>query len=76
MTTVHGATGEFRVNDTTANNQMFPAIAMNASGAFVISWTSYGQDGDAAVPSNVYAKQTSRKRDLRTPEYLRGQYAE
>ena len=29
---------------------------MNASGAFVISWTSYGQDGDAAYQSNVYAK--------------------
>ena len=31
------------------NNQMFPSIAMDAAGAFVISWTSYGQDGDARV---------------------------
>ena len=36
---------------------MFPAIAMDASGAFVISWTSYGQGGDAPYESNVYAKQ-------------------
>ena len=50
-------TGEFLVNDTTANNQMFPSIAMNATGAFVISWTGYGQNGDGANNSNVYSKQ-------------------
>ena len=76
-TTVHGATGEFRVNDTTANNQMFPAIAMNASGAFVITWTSYGQDGDAAYQSNVYAKtyESSESLDLSSQRTtLAGQY--
>ena len=76
-TTVHGATGEFRVNDTTANNQMFPAIAMNASGAFVISWTSYGQDGYAAYQSNVYAKtyESSESLDLTSQRItLAGQY--
>jgi hypothetical protein len=52
-----GAPGEFLVNDTTANNQMWPSIAMNATGSFVISWTGYGQNGDAANNSNVYAKQ-------------------
>ena len=50
MTTrIAGAAGEFLVNTTTANNQVFPSISMNASGMFVISWTGYGQDGD---PSN------------------------
>ena len=76
-TTVNGATGEFRVNDTTANNQMFPAIAMNASGAFVISWTGYGQDGDAAYQSNVYAKsyESSESLDLTSQRTtLAGQY--
>ncbi len=52
-----GAPGEFLVNDTTANDQMFPSIAMNATGSFVISWTSYGQAGDGPNNSNVYAKQ-------------------
>jgi hypothetical protein len=52
-----GAAGEFLVNDTTANNQMWPSIAMDATGSFVISWTSYGQGGDAANQSSVYAKQ-------------------
>jgi hypothetical protein len=37
--------GEFRVNTTTANNQLNPAIAMDGTGDFVISWASYGQNG-------------------------------
>ena len=76
-TTVHGATGEFRVNDTTANNQMWPAIAMNASGAFVITWTSYGQDGDAPYQSNVYAKTYESDQSLNLTSQrttLAGQY--
>ena len=56
-TTVQGAPGEFRVNDTTPNNQMYPSIAMNASGTYVISWTGYGQNGDQPYQSSVYAKQ-------------------
>ncbi|MFQ5496150.1 MAG: hypothetical protein ACE5EX_12310, partial [Phycisphaerae bacterium] len=56
-TLVDGYRGEFLVNDTTANNQMHPSIAMRADGDFVISWTSAGQDGDAASETNIYAKQ-------------------
>ncbi len=52
-----GQSGEFIVNDTTDGNQMFPDIAMDADGDFAITWTSSGQDGDAATESNVYAKQ-------------------
>ncbi len=63
-TSIDGAAGEFRVNDTTVNNQMFPSIAMNGSGAFVISWTGYGQDGDLAYESNVYAKTYESSADL------------
>ena len=51
-----GTTGEFLVNDTTANNQMYPSIGMDANGEFVISWTSYGQDGDGINDGNIYAK--------------------
>jgi hypothetical protein len=37
--------GEFRVNNTTAGDQRYPAVAMNAAGVFVVTWSSNGQDG-------------------------------
>ncbi|MEZ0372049.1 MAG: fibronectin type III domain-containing protein [Candidatus Sericytochromatia bacterium] len=37
---------EFQVNTYTGNHQRFPAVAIDADGDFVISWNSYGQDGD------------------------------
>jgi hypothetical protein len=36
---------EFRVNSYTTNAQYFPSVASDASGDFVIAWSSYGQDG-------------------------------
>ncbi|WP_375471014.1 beta strand repeat-containing protein [uncultured Nostoc sp.] len=36
--------GEFLVNTYTNNNQANPTVAMDATGDFVISWQSYGQD--------------------------------
>jgi hypothetical protein len=36
---------EFLVNTTTANGQVFSAVAMDADGDFVITWQSYLQDG-------------------------------
>ena len=56
-TNLDGTSGELRVNDTTRNNQTSPAIAMAADGTFEITWTSEGQDGDAAYETNVYVKQ-------------------
>jgi hypothetical protein len=44
---------EFLVNEHTANVQNGPSVAMDADGDFVVSWTSYGQDGDR---DGVYAK--------------------
>jgi hypothetical protein len=38
--------GEFRVNSTTNNDQERPAIAMDATGGFVIAWQSKDQDGN------------------------------
>jgi hypothetical protein len=35
---------EFRVNTFTTNRQFLPAVAMDAAGDFVITWTSLGQD--------------------------------
>ncbi len=45
--------GEFLINQTTANNQYAPSLAMNASGAFVVTWTSVSQDGGG---DGVYAR--------------------
>ena len=44
------------MNNTTAGNQMQPSIAMDEAGNFVISWTSYGQDGDRVDYGNIYAR--------------------
>ena len=44
---------EFQINTYTTNDQMFPAIAMNSTGSFIIAWTSNGQDGDGA---GIYAQ--------------------
>ncbi|MDH3597986.1 MAG: hypothetical protein OEM93_24380, partial [Rhodospirillales bacterium] len=37
--------GEFRVNATTAGDQRYPAVAMDADGDFVVAWQ--GSDGNA-----------------------------
>ncbi len=37
---------EFQVNATTAENQQEPSIAMDDAGNFMVTWTSYNQDGD------------------------------
>lgn len=39
------AGAEVRVNATTRGNQFEPAIATNGKGNFVITWSSFGQDG-------------------------------
>src|SRR5439155_4866196 len=48
--------GEFRVNTTTSGDQLDPAVAMDAAGNFLISWTSIGQDGSGA---GIYARRFS-----------------
>ena len=37
--------GEFRANTYTTNSQNYPAVALDASGNFVITWHSYGSYG-------------------------------
>jgi hypothetical protein len=44
---------EFQVNTYTESLQMYPAVAMDEKGNFVITWESYGQDGSK---EGVYAK--------------------
>ncbi|MBR4833814.1 MAG: trypsin-like serine protease [Thermoguttaceae bacterium] len=63
-----GATGkEFEVNETTENNQRFASIAMERDGAFVVSWTSWGQDGDSAIESNIYARKFASNHVISNP---------
>jgi len=45
--------GEFRVNCYTLYQQFSPAVAMDANGDFLVTWTSYGQDGSEF---GVYAR--------------------
>ncbi|MCA9094757.1 MAG: hypothetical protein KDA68_14820, partial [Planctomycetaceae bacterium] len=44
---------EFRVNTSTNTDQLSPSIAMDALGDFVISWRSFGQDGQY---NGIYAQ--------------------
>jgi hypothetical protein len=48
---------EFRVNTFTTDSQAGPYVAMDASGDFVITWTSYTQDGGSSA--GVYAQRYS-----------------
>jgi hypothetical protein len=45
--------GEFRVNATTAGNQQFSSVAVDAAGNFVVTWSSENQDGSGW---GVYAR--------------------
>ncbi|HET6467019.1 MAG TPA: cadherin domain-containing protein [Geminicoccaceae bacterium] len=50
-----GATvgGEFRINDHVGSQHAYPAIAAVEDGGFVVTWSSYGQDGS---DYGVYAR--------------------
>ncbi len=44
---------EFKVNTYTTGTQQYSSVAMDASGDFVVAWSSYGQDGSG---DGVYAQ--------------------
>ena len=46
-------TGEFRVSQTTAGDQVTPAVAWSPSGSFLVAWASNDQDGSGF---GVYAR--------------------
>ncbi|MGF1581080.1 MAG: matrixin family metalloprotease [Gemmataceae bacterium] len=48
--------GEFQVNTETSSNQDDPAIGMDSNGNFMVTWESYGQDGDE---EGIFAQQFS-----------------
>jgi hypothetical protein len=37
---------EFRINSTTSGSQVFPSVARDGVGNFVVVWSSFAQDGD------------------------------
>jgi hypothetical protein len=37
---------EFRINSTTSGSQVFPSVASDGAGNFVVVWSSLAQDGD------------------------------
>ncbi len=52
---------EFRVNQKMVNLQNRPAVAADAMGNFVITWTTYGQDGDdEAVHARLFDSAVQR----------------
>ena len=58
---------EFRVNTTTADNQINPGVAMDASGNFVVTWGSALQDD--GVSSGVYAQRYDSAGVAQGPEF-------
>jgi hypothetical protein len=69
-TPVNGVAGEFRVNQTTANNQVYASVDMDGTGTFVITWTSFGQEGDAVFESNILARRFASNDELPDPGAL------
>jgi hypothetical protein len=59
--------GEFRVNSTVANQQKFPAVAVDGTGNFVISWSS--KDQDARRSWGVYAQRYDANGETQGDEF-------
>ncbi|MEX2119535.1 MAG: hypothetical protein WD847_08060 [Pirellulales bacterium] len=59
--------GEFRANNTTADQQLWSSVAMDDDGDFVITWTSGEQDGDGL---GVYARRYNASGVAQGGEFL------
>ena len=59
--------GEFRVNNSTADDQTAASIAMAADRSFVVTWSSHNQDGDTW---GVYAKRFDAEGVSQGSEFL------
>jgi len=57
---------EFQVNSYISHNQQHPAIIMDKYGYFVITWSSFGQDGDKTA---IMAKKFDQDGDAAGPEF-------
>ncbi|WP_374498923.1 DUF4347 domain-containing protein [Zoogloea sp.] len=63
---------EFRVNSTTTYDQLEPAVAMDASGNFVIAWQSWSQD--LANSNGIYAQRYNSSGVAQGGEFLVNTY--
>ena len=61
------ATAELTVNSYVSNAQTDPAVAMDYAGNFVVTWTSYGQDGSGY---GVYARRYNAAGTALAGEFL------
>jgi hypothetical protein len=72
---------EILVNQTTAGVRKWSSVAMDAEGDFVVTWTSYGQDGDGNGPgagangqNAVYARTFNSAGTPQSNEFLVNTY--
>jgi len=55
-------TGELRINQYATNDQIDPRVAMDPSGNFVVTWSSFGQDGSGyGIYARMYAPDGTAK---------------
>ena len=59
-------TSEFKINDTTLNNQFYSSITSLIDGGFVVTWSSEGQDGSGY---GVYGQVHNADGSVRTSEF-------
>ena len=69
------------MNQTTTGNQKWPAVATDAEGDFVVTWTSYGQDGAGngygagySGQNGVYARRYNNQGTATSNEFLVNTY--
>jgi hypothetical protein len=59
-------TNDILVNQYRLNDQVLPKVAMDSVGDFVVTWTSYGQDGSS---TGVFARRFSLEGLAASPEF-------
>ncbi|MEN6407451.1 MAG: leishmanolysin-related zinc metalloendopeptidase [Thermoguttaceae bacterium] len=76
-----GGGKETLVNSTVAGNQQWSSVAMDADGDFVITWTSYGQDGGSSSTTangedGVYARRYNANGTAASSEFCVNTFTE
>jgi len=61
--------GEFRVNTNQVGDQLYPAVAMTASGSFVISWTGPSANGNDILAQRYNAAGVAQGGEFRVNSY-------
>ena len=76
-------TGEILVNQTITSNQMWSSVAADSVGNFVVTWTSFGQDGVGSGPgagaggeNGIYARRFDSGGTAVSNEFLVNTFAD